>query len=185
MSQTTNGENESLPEPKSKVQQEVDAVDSYLKEYMGRTGLAGLSSTEVSPYLSMTEAKLKALSAEGCATGAYLLTQEALFVQGELNRYQAKLDFLKGKIKRTIAGKISEYGGRFATAENREILAIKDNSYAQELLGEANKYERIIVSLQYIPTQLRHLSDTLINYYNYKMRTGNETTRPSQESRSN
>lgn len=184
MSQTTSGENESN-KALSQIEKEVGQLNTFLDNYMSNIGLGKLSESDISRYINLNEPKLKAMSAEECSMGAYLLSQEALFVQSEINKYQAQFDFAKAKIKRSVAAKLSEYGGKFATNETREILAIRDNSYAQDMLVVANKCERIIARLQYIPTQLRAMSDKLDNYYNYKMRTGNETSRLNQESRSN
>lgn len=186
MSQTNSGEQESSEEPKvSAAELEVKKLDSFLDGYMMKIGLGNISESDVSKYFNLNEAKLKAMSAEDCSMGAYLLIQEALYVQGEINKYQAQLDFAKSKMKRAVAPKISEYGGKFSTNETRELLAIKDNSYASEFLVIANKCERIIARLQYVPTQLRAMAEMLDRYQNYKMRTGNETARLNQESRSN
>ncbi len=185
MSQTNNGENELPKEPELPVaEQETLKLTTYLDSYMNKVGLGNLTESDVAKYFNLTEAKLKAMSAEECSVGSCLLVQEALFIQGEINKHQAQLDFAKSKMKRSVAAKVSEYGGKFSTNETRETLAIKDNSYASEFLAIANKCERIITRLEYIPMQLRSLAEMLNNYHNYKMRTGNETARLNQESRS-
>lgn len=173
-----NGEKELNEEPKSKVVQDLEKMDNFLDSYEQKIGIGNIGESNVDQYLNMNQDMLRKLSPEDCAEGAYILTQEALFVQHEINKHQAQMDWASARIAKTISGELDQYGGRFATFDTRKILAIKHNSYASELQGIVDKAQRIITRISYLPNKLHDLAKVLLDYRHTKLRVDkNETTR--------
>lgn len=164
----SNGENESneADKPKEKTVAElgVDKLDDFLDNYEKGVGLPKMGETDISRYLNLTSEQLNKMTAEECAEGAYLLNQEALYVQREINKYQAHMGWANSRIMRAIAGDIENHGGRYAKDDARRVLAIKGNSAAQDLQKIVDKAERIISRLSYVPNHLTKLANTLLDY---------------------
>jgi len=153
-------------------------MDNFLDSYEKKIGLGNIGESDVGIYLNMNQDLLRKFSPDDCADGAYLLTQEALYVQHEINKYQAQADWAKSRIDKEISGQLDQYGSRFATFETRKVLAIKNNSYAAELQGIVDRAQRIIARLSYLPNKLHDLAKVLLDYRHTKMRNEkNEVTR--------
>lgn len=179
---TTPGNEESLPEL-SLAQKQFNSVEDYLNKYEASVGLGKITESNVDEYLNLTEQKLRSFSAEKCGEGAYLLNLEALYVQREINRHQAQVDFLNGRIRALIASTMNNYGTKYTTTDDRKTLAINGNDHTKELQKLATKSSLYIARLAYLPNHLKSLASVLLAYQNTKMRSGhNEATRPTQES---
>jgi len=165
-------------ERNTKVQIDLGKMNDFLDGYEKKIGLSNISESDVSQYLNMNQDMLRKLTPDDCAEGAYLLTQEALFIQHEINKHQAQLDWAQARINKEIAPDLNNFGGRFATFETRQILAIKNNGYASELQTIVDKAQRIITRIAYLPNKLHDLAKVLLDYRHTKMRNEkNETTR--------
>lgn len=156
---------------KSVVQQDLAKLEGFLEDYEAKIGLTKFGTSDVSKYLTIDQQGLKMLSPEECGEAAYLLNQEAMYIQHELNKYQAQMDWANARINRSIAADLNNHGGRFATFETRQILAVKSNSYAKELQGIVDKAQRIITRLSYLPNRLKDLANVLLDYRHSKMRS--------------
>lgn len=157
---------------KNNTEQALDKVNTYLDGYEDRIGLGSFQQTNVSDYMKLTQEKLRKMSPEDCAEAAYLLMQEATFVQHEINKHQAQKDWASAALDRAIAPHLHQYGGKFATYETRKILATKESDYAQQLQAIISRSERFIARLAYIPQHLSKLASTLLDYKTTKMRAG-------------
>lgn len=156
-------------------------VDDFLDAYENKIGLRGISESDVSKYLSMNQDGLQKMSADDCAEAAFILTKEALFVQHEINKYQAQMDWAKARIDRTIAGDLHNHGTRFSTFETRQTLAIKSNSATQNLQKIVDRANRIITRINYLPNHLRNLANVYLDIRHTKVRSEYESTRINQE----
>jgi hypothetical protein len=162
------------------VQQDLGKLEGFLDDYEAKIGLVNITGSDVSSYLNLNQDSLRKLSPDDCAEGAFLLMKESLYVQHEINKYKAQLEWAKGRIERTIAGDLNNHGGRFATFETRQILAIKNNSYAQQLQQIVDRAQRIITRLSYLPNRLHDIANVLLDFRYTKTRSEkNETTRSS------
>lgn len=162
----SNGENELKEDQpkKTKAEEGVDKLDDFLDKYEKNIGLVKMGETDVTEYLNLTNDKLNKMTAEECANGAYLLNQEALYVQREINKYKAQMDWANARIIRIIAHQIEGYGGRYTKDDARRVMAIKADSAAQELQQIVDKAERIIARLSYVPNHLTKLANVLLDY---------------------
>lgn len=172
------GEQESSQEPKLNfAETEAAKLNSFLDTHVENLGLGKLTDSPVNQYLKLTSSDLRGMSPEACFEAAYLLNQEALFLQNEINKQQAQLDFAKARLAKTIAPVLNNYGGKYCSFETRQMLAIRENSYAQQLQTIIHKSERIIARLNYLPSQLRNLAQVLTDYMKTKARANNEAAR--------
>lgn len=147
----------------------LETLETTLDSYEKSIGLTGLRETDVSLYLNLNSEDLRKMEPEECAEGAYLLNQEALYVQHEINRYKAQMDWAISRINRIVTKDIPQYGDRFTPFEYKRVLAIKSDSAAQALQQTVDKAERIIARLSYIPNHLSKLASVLLDYKHSKM----------------
>lgn len=163
----SNGENElnEAEQPKKTVAEiGTDRLDDFLDDYEKGIGLPKMRETDIAKYLNLNSEQLNKMTAEECAEGAYLLNQEALYVQREINKYQAHMGWANSRIMRAIASDIENHGGRFTRDDARRVMAVKSNSAAQDLQKIVDKAERIISRLSYVPNHLTKLANTLLDY---------------------
>lgn len=167
---------EEIQPEKTPLQKLNDALDTY----ENKIGLSGFTNTDVAKYMSMTSEDLRKLSPEECTEGAYLLNQEALYVQHEINKYKAQMDWATSRINKAISKDIAQYGNGnskdYTPLEYKRINAIKGNSAAQSLQPIVDEAERIIARLNYIPNHLSKLASVLLDYRHNKMAVNSRTS---------
>ena len=158
----------------------LESLNDALDKYESKIGLAKFTETDVSKYMCMTSDDLRKLSPEECTEGAYLLNQEALYVQHEINKYKAQMDWANSRINNAISKEIAQYSASqskdYTPFEYKRINAIKGNSAAQPLQKVVNEAERIIARLSYIPNHLSKLAQVLLDYRHNKMAVNNRTS---------
>lgn len=158
----------------------LEKLDYSLEVYEESIGLKGFTETDVSKFMSMNAEDLRKLSPEECVEGAYLLNQEALYVQHEINKYKAQLDWANSRINRAISKDVAQYSAGnskdYTPFEYKRINAIKGNSAAQPLQQVVDKAERIIARLSYIPNHLSKLASVLLDYRHNKMSVNNKSS---------
>ena len=86
-----------------------EEVEKALKQFEVTVGLGSLAPTAVDRWLNITPLLLNKLSEQECAEGAYLLVQEATFVQSQINVLQSKIDWCNRKINSIIAPIIKNF----------------------------------------------------------------------------
>jgi len=152
----------------------VDKLDAALDEYEKKIGLSNLKESAVTQYLNLTQEVLRKMSPEECGEAAYLLNQEALFVQHEINKHKAQMDWANSRINRIIYSQLQNYGGKYDNHDVRRTLAIKGDSAAQELQKVVDKADRIISRLSYVPNHLSKLASVLLDYRHTKVASTRE-----------
>lgn len=150
-----------------------------LDEYVVKLGLGKMINQEVQAYLNLNKEQLAKMTADECMEAAFLLQREALYVQDEINRNEAQITWSTVRIRKSIAADLHNYGTKFTTSEDRAILATKANSYTADLDAKANEARIKIARLNYIPTHLKSIAATLIDYSHVKRGRNYETTRSS------
>lgn len=156
---TTNGET------KSTAEQKLAELEKVLDSYENDLGLKIAASPDVEKYLNISQDELKCLSPEECGEAAFLLAQEALFIQKEINKHKTRLDWAKFHIDRVIAPLIGQYD-KFTP--NKKELAIKNDAYASKLNVLLARATHCINRLSYLPGQMRFMAETLIEYQRTK-----------------
>ena len=145
-----------------------DEVAKALQQFEGAVGLGSIGPTEVDKWLSISPQKLNKMSAEDCAEASYLLTQEATFVQSQINTLQSKIDWCNRKINSIIAPIIKNQITRYMENELKRAYAVKQDDVAERLQQIANEASSYHSRLIYIPNSLRAQADKLTKYQELK-----------------
>jgi hypothetical protein len=145
-----------------------EEVEKALKQFEVAVGLGSIGPTEVDKWLSISPQKLNKMSAEDCAEASYLLTQEATFVQSQINTLQSKIDWCNRKINSIIAPIIKNQITRYMENELKRAYAVKQDDVAERLQQIANEASSYHSRLIYIPNSLRAQADKLTKYQEAK-----------------
>jgi predicted Zn-dependent protease len=70
--------------PQQKPENPLETLDKALDSYEESIGLKKFTETDVTVYMNLNSEDLRKMSPEECVEGAYLLNQEALYVQHEI-----------------------------------------------------------------------------------------------------
>ena len=145
-----------------------EEVEKALKQFEVAVGLGSIGPTEVDKWLSISPQKLNKMSAEDCAEASYLLTQEATFVQSQINTLQSKIDWCNRKINSIIAPIVKNQITRYMESELKRAYAIEQDDVAQGLQNIANESSSYHSRLVYMPNSLRAQADKLTRYQEVK-----------------
>ena len=150
------------------IEESWEQVEEALKSFENSIGLGGMRGTEVSKWINITHMELIKLSPEECAEGAYLLCQEATFIQYQINSLQSKIDWCNRKINLIIAPIIKNEITRYMENELKRAYAVKQNDMAEKLQKVVNEAESYHSRLMYLPNSLRSQADKLTKYQDIK-----------------
>jgi hypothetical protein len=162
--------------PQQKPENPLETLDKALDSYEESIGLKKFTETDVTVYMNLNSEDLRKMSPEECVEGAYLLNQEALYVQHEINKHRAQMDWAIARINREVTKDIPQYGDRFTPFDYKRVLAIKNSASASKLQQIVDKAERIIARLSYIPNHLTKLASVLLDYRHNKMAVNSKTS---------
>jgi hypothetical protein len=143
------------------------AVEAELNRLMGQ--FAHFESTEVIKYLKTSQEVLRKMCSEECAEAAYLMQQEALYLQLLLNELKTKMDWAARQRDRIVAPQMKQYD-KFLGVANIRTMAINQDSAAQEYHKIYCRAESLHSRLNYIPTQLNKMSEMMSQYQRTKDR---------------
>jgi hypothetical protein len=161
MNQTNNG----ATTLSQKAEAKLSEIDKLIEECFVKTVGDVSPNNEVVHYLDMGIDELKVLDPERCCEIAYQIGRQATYIQRELNKCNAKLNWAKTALNFVLAKSLNNYGGQYTPHEQRRSLAILDNSYAIKLNVLITDLQLKIDTLSFMPAQLQKQSDVLINLY--------------------
>jgi len=154
-------ENESKTPP-TKVDERRAKIARLLEEYVVKIGIGKILPTnEVEKYLNLTQPELRKMSAEDCGEAAYLIAKSMTYIQLEINRIQADINWCENFIQWTVAKIIQTVGGQYTPFDYKRTLAIQQNdatSAAHKAIVEAKLR---IDAMAFITNQLRMVAQTL------------------------
>lgn len=150
-------------------EQDLVKLDDYLDKYMQKIGVGDIIQYDVSKYLKMTEDCMRKLSPDECYLAAFTLKTEALYIQAEINKLNGHIAWAKARINEIISPELSSYAGKNISFDTQRTLAIKNNSAAKNLNDKILKSaERRLERLQYLPNNLKDISEVFLKYAYYK-----------------
>ena len=150
------------------VDKKLQHIDKLLNEYESKVGLPKTSfeNKEAQKYLEMSRDQLEQITPEECAEASYYLTNLAYHIQKSINRESSRLNWSDATLKRYISDKVSQYRGSW---EQQEMQVIKNDPYADRL-NQVKLWARLRIDrLSYITTNLKNLSDVLLNIQRAKL----------------
>ena len=151
-----------------KIDEDWSKVEEALQQFEKRIGLGGLAPSAVTNLLTLTPAALNKMSGEDCAEGALLLSQEATYIQSQLNVLQSKMDWCKRRIDKIIAPIIRSQLQRYMDASYKRALAVKEDDVADRLQAVYDEAASYHSRLSYLPTSLISQADKLSKYQETK-----------------
>lgn len=130
MSQESSGNNESH---KTYTEEQLKNLQNHLDKYESTLGTNKvLYNEDVEQYLNLSAIQLRAMSIDECSIGAYELSRYSFIIQKEQNRINAELAWAKHNLNIVVGKNVGNYD-KFKKVEERTMLVIDENSYAQAL----------------------------------------------------
>jgi len=117
--------------------------------------------------LTLPESELKKLTSFQCIEAAFILTREALYLQQQINQNHAKINYCNTHIDMEIKPLLDNYN-KYLPYTQKRTNAINDNE-------RTKKFAHIVLAchtqnelMSYLPTYLRALAETLIEFSKFK-----------------
>ena len=134
------------------VKEMVSDREENTKSYYQRVGLGSIeTSQDADRYFHMSPAEMRKLSRHECGEAAYMLIQESLYVQQQINKSRAKIDWANTYIDKLVGDSLSQVD-RYVPKEFKRVLAIKNNDKAEELQKVVEKDTYRMNLLNFLPT---------------------------------
>lgn len=133
-----------------------EKIQKLIEKYQSEIGVGILQpNNEINRFLSMTINEQRKMDAIECGEASVVLNQAAVYVQLEINKTQADINWCNKYINFLIADNIANAGNKFTPFEYKRTIAIKNNDVATQLESVVNAASLRIDSLQYIPNHLK------------------------------
>ncbi len=146
------------------LQDKHDKVQKLLQDYPIKVGLGSLApNNDVQKFLTVTQSEIRRMSAEECGEASVILNQAATYIQLEINRVQADIDWCEQYIHFLISDTIANCGSQYTPFEYRKEIAIKQNDVATKLKSIVVQAQLRLQVLSYMPNQLRATSLSFSN----------------------
>jgi len=138
-------------------------VQDLLNEYENHLGIKNLliDQDEVASIIGMKRSYLSKLSKTDCGECAFMLSQYALFLQKELNKETAVLEWVETNLNHVTGKYMGQQGG--ATLDERRSAVITENSYARDLFKLRNRVRLKTNSLNFLSQKIQYMSNVLLN----------------------
>lgn len=138
-------------------------LEQFLQEYHTKLGLKQFTFSETSLdfCLSFQKEDLRKLSSEECSENSYLVSREALLLQREINKHKSILEWSESRLTKLTIDKLQNYD-KYLPWHQKRILAIQDDNYLQQLFELSNRARFKLESLQFLPTILNKIADSLM-----------------------
>jgi predicted class III extradiol MEMO1 family dioxygenase len=155
--QTNNGNSE------SKVDDKLQEAEAVLLDYEKSLGIVPTTvMEETSSVINLRAEQIRKLSAEECGEHAFILSQQSLFIQHQINKHNQRINWASSNIDAIISGRLDNYGSQYTPFADRKIMAILDNEYTKKLHEIKTKSQQVIHRLEYIPARINYMCKTLL-----------------------
>lgn len=146
--------------------EQIDRINEILDEYEATHGIVSPDASHnlehIERFINMPYKQTQALTPEECAEGAYLLSQYSYFVQKEQNKQIALNNWAIAKLNDMLCNEIVNFAG-IAKHEVKVASLIKENHVAEKLSKIIRHSESIMNRLNFLSSNIKHMSDMLIN----------------------
>ena len=132
-----------------------------------RLGINVSPIDSMSKYCSLSQDELDKMAPETCQEISLELIQYSIFLQRELNRERARLNWCESYIY-SIASKYWEDYDKYLKAEIKIPMIAKENPVLNSLLELKAKLSSMIMGLDHIPTIVKGYADKFENYARIK-----------------
>lgn len=138
----------------------VEDIDKWVKS----VGIVEIrANEEVETLLEMNPSDLKNLTYDQLQIGAYNLTCYAEYLQNVITKQNIAVEWAEESIWYIIAGKLDNYGGKYAKWQEKYYGAIKENPLTTQLLKVKLNAESRIKTVEHHIDTVKKLSEILLN----------------------
>lgn len=125
---------------------------------------------EVDTILGLDSLQLKNLSAAQCGEYAFILSQFALYVQLESNRYKVISDWCENSINRLLSKEYGNYGDKWTPYEMKKGMFINVNDVAKKIIDVRKDYNTKLEAWNNVANLIKFMSDKLTELQRSKKR---------------
>ena len=137
-------------------------MERILTEYHRQVGLGNPSvENEIERFINMSTVEMRKLEPVECGEASAVLNQAALHIQLEIGKLQARLGWCRESIDFIICNSVQQYS-QYMSKEHKRAAAIKGDDAAMKFQQCLMDTQLRLDALQFIPQQLRALSDSFI-----------------------
>jgi hypothetical protein len=153
---TTSGQ-----QPSNTVDKRYEEIKQTISDYYQQVKLGNLiSNNEVERYLKLGTVERRKLDPREAAEASLVLTQQAAYIQTEINRHLAVQDWCVEQIDGIISKTINNYGTRYTPKELRRKAAVRESDAATKLERIRLHAQLRINTLNYLPTYLHKVAQS-------------------------
>ena len=125
---------------------------------------------EVDDILGLDVGQLRCLSAIQCGEYAFILSQFALYIQLETNKFKIINDWCDNAISRLLAKEYTNYGDKFTPYEAKKNMFINGNDMAKKIIEIKKNYNTKLETWFNISNLVKFMSDRLTELQRSKKR---------------
>jgi len=118
-------------------------------------------NNNIKKYLELSQTELSKLSLEELIEAGVLLSQESFFLQKEIAKFTAIINWANKSIDYLISDHLKDVQG-YMTADQKRVLSIRYTPAAKELEEFIVQTKLKLDSISYLPAQLHNLSYALL-----------------------
>ena len=145
-------------QPPTKLSERRAKITDLLSKYTSSMGLNIRPSNEVEHFLNLSQAELRKMTAEECGEASYIIAKAMTYIQLEINKLQADVNWCENYIQFLISKIIHTMGGQYTPFDYKRTLAIKQDDTAMEAHKVITQAKLRLDSLAFITNQLRAIA---------------------------
>ena len=132
-------------------------IARLLEDYTNQMGLNIRPSSDVEKFLNLSQAEVRQMTAEECGEASYIIAKAITYIQLQVNRMQADINWCESYIQFVISKTIQTVGGQYMPHEMKRVLAIKQDDSASEAHRVIVQAKLKLDSLAFVASQLRSM----------------------------
>jgi hypothetical protein len=146
---------------KNTVDKRYDEIKTTIDSYYQQVKLGSLvSNNEVEKFLTLGATERRKLDPRQAAEAALILTQQAAYIQTEINRHIAVQDWCTEQIDGIVSTTFQNYGSQYTPKEYKRKAAIRESDAATKLERIRLHAQLRINTLNYLPTYLHRVAQS-------------------------
>lgn len=146
-------------------------LNNIIDSQNNKVGLKNyIYNPEVDTILALNSLQLEKLSPTQCGEYAFILSQFALYVQLESNKYKIISDWCDNSINRLLSKEYNNYGDKWTPYEVKKGMFINGNDTGKKLIDIKKEYTTKLEAWNNIANTIKFMSDKLTELQRSKKR---------------
>lgn len=130
-------------------------IERLIDEYTASIGLKIRPSSEVEKYLNLTQEEVRRMTAEECGEASYIIAKAMTFIQLEVNKVQADINWCESYIQFVVSKTIQNVGTQYMPFDYKKMIAIRQDDTAMQANKVIVEAKIKIDTLSFVSNQLR------------------------------